>query len=142
MTPEELDWAIGREALRICEERPGGLKFRELAQTAARLAREGYTPPEPVDPYLLVVVREIVAKVFEEKGWHDAAGQARKGQTDKGATLIAALDAYNAGREAEAERAKVLVETLEAINEHYDIQVRKEASDALKAYRARKEAGR
>ncbi len=53
MTPEELDWAIGREALRICEERPGGLKFGELARTAARLAREGWTPPEPVDPDVL-----------------------------------------------------------------------------------------
>ena len=63
------------------------------------VVREGWTPPPPVDPDLLAV-REIVAKVFDEKGWRDAAGKARKGRSDKGATLLAALAAYKAGKEA------------------------------------------
>jgi hypothetical protein len=108
MKPEELDKATADEAWRIMEE------GQDVAVIAARLAREGYRPPEPVDPDVLVV-REIVAKVFDEKGWRDAAGEARKGQTDKGATLLAAFDAYKAGREQEQERAKVLVEPAEAI---------------------------
>ena len=64
-----------------------------------QVVREGWTPPPPVDPDLLVV-REIVAKVFDEKGWLDHAGEARKGQSDKGTTIRAALDAYKAGKEA------------------------------------------
>jgi hypothetical protein len=54
-----LDDARAVEALRLCEQRPGGLKFRELAQTAARLAREGWTPPPPVDPDLLAVQKML-----------------------------------------------------------------------------------
>jgi hypothetical protein len=39
MTNEELDDAVALEAVRICEGgKPMGLRFRELAQTAARLA--------------------------------------------------------------------------------------------------------
>ena len=93
MTHEELDKATADEAWRILEE------GQDVAVIAARLAREGWTPP-PVDPDLLVV-REIVAKVFDEKGWRDAAGEARKGQTDKGATLLATLAAYKAGKAAQ-----------------------------------------
>ena len=99
MTPEELDWAIGREALRICEERPGGLKFGELARTAARLAREGYRPPPPVDPDLLAV-REISAKQFEGAEAVVSA-DIRLGKYDGDAVLICALAAYKAGKAAQ-----------------------------------------
>jgi hypothetical protein len=75
MTNEELDWAIGREALRICEERPSGLKFGELARTAARLAREGWTPPErPVDPDLLAV-RRLLAEEYPRLAKEMLAGE-------------------------------------------------------------------
>ena len=100
MTEDELkaarlDDARALEALRICEKRPSGVTFRELAETAARLAREGWTPP--VDP-------DAVA--FRE-WWESKASTHRP------------RDAYLAGarmaREQEQERAKVLVEPAEAI---------------------------
>ena len=47
MTPEELDKAAGREAWRLLEE------GQDVAVIAARLAREGYKPPPPVDPDVL-----------------------------------------------------------------------------------------
>jgi hypothetical protein len=85
MTPEELDEATADEAWRLLEE------GQDVATIAARLAREGYTPPEPVDPDLLA---------FRE--WIDRNDRANH------------KDAYLAGarmaREQERERAKVLVE--------------------------------
>ncbi len=47
MTNEELDKATADEAWRIMEE------GQDVAVIAARLAREGWTPPEPVDPDVL-----------------------------------------------------------------------------------------
>ncbi len=132
MTPEELDKATGREAWRQWLEGVSGEitltveNFREVATVAARLRREGWTPPKPVDP-----------DVQAFRKWRAGA---------KVGELQEPVDAYLAGarmaREQEQERAKVLTETLEAINEHYDIQVRKEASNGLAAYRAGKEAAR
>jgi len=47
MTPEELDKATADEAWRLLEE------GQDVAVIAARLAREGYKPPPPVDPDVL-----------------------------------------------------------------------------------------
>ena len=47
MTNEELDFQRAKEALHRSND------FQEAALVAARLAREGWTPPEPVDPDLL-----------------------------------------------------------------------------------------
>ena len=47
MKPEELDKATADEAWRILEE------GQDVAVIAARLAREGYRPPPPVDPDVL-----------------------------------------------------------------------------------------
>jgi hypothetical protein len=47
MTPEELDKATADEAWRLLQE------GQDVAVIAARLAREGWKPPEPVDPDLL-----------------------------------------------------------------------------------------
>ena len=47
MKPEELDKATADEAWRIMEE------GQDVAVIAARLAREGYMPPKPVDPDIL-----------------------------------------------------------------------------------------
>ena len=96
MTPEELDKARADEALRICEGRPLGLRFRELAIIAARLARENWTPPPPVDPDV-VAVREISAKQFEGAEAVVSA-DIRLGKYDGDAVLICALAAYKAGK--------------------------------------------
>jgi len=54
MTPEELDEARAKEAYREwCEDGCQGDDTIDVAAIAARLAREGWKPPEPVDPDLL-----------------------------------------------------------------------------------------
>jgi hypothetical protein len=88
MTPEELDKATADEAWRILEE------GQDVAVIAARLAREGYTPPEPVDPDSMR---------FDE--WVAAGG----GATQRAAFLAGARMA----REQEQKRAKVLVDYLD-----------------------------
>jgi hypothetical protein len=69
MTPEELDEATGREAWKQWLEGRDYSdvaltvdNFREVATIAARLRREGYTPP-PVDPDLLAV-RRLLAEEY------------------------------------------------------------------------------
>lgn len=48
MTDEELDRARSQEAHRMWTDgRPDGYNF-DVAATAARLAREGWTPPDPL----------------------------------------------------------------------------------------------
>jgi hypothetical protein len=49
MTPEQLDEATVKEAKRLTDA-AGLCDWPSVAQTAARLAREGWTPPESVDP--------------------------------------------------------------------------------------------
>jgi hypothetical protein len=90
MTPEELDKATADEAWRLLEE------GQDVAVIAARLARQGYRPPEPVDPDVLAY-----------REWIDRNDRANH------------KDAYLAGarmaREQEQERARALVEPAEAI---------------------------
>jgi len=93
MTPEELDKATADEAWRLLEE------GQDVAVIAARLAREGYRPPEPVDPDLLAV-REISAKQFEGAEAVVSA-DIRLGKYDGDAVLICALAAYKAGKAAQ-----------------------------------------
>lgn len=52
MTNEELDNAREIEAIRIYDLEQHNPKGHGVARIAARLAREGWTPPEPVDPDL------------------------------------------------------------------------------------------
>jgi len=93
MTHEELDKATADEAWRLLEE------GQDVAVIAARLAREGWKPPEPVDPDLLVV-REISAKQFEGAEAVVSA-DIRLGKYDGDAVLICALAAYKAGKAAQ-----------------------------------------
>jgi hypothetical protein len=93
MTPEELDKATADEAWRLLEE------GQDVAVIAARLAREGYRPPPPVDPDLLAV-REISAKQFEGAEAVVSA-DIRLGKYDGDAVLICALAAYKAGKAAQ-----------------------------------------
>jgi hypothetical protein len=53
MSNEELDKARAKEAWRIYDGGIYGAGYERLAAIAARLAREGWTPPEPVDPDVL-----------------------------------------------------------------------------------------
>jgi hypothetical protein len=93
MTNEELDEATADEAWRLLDE------GQDVALIAARLAREGWTPPEPVDPDL-VAVREIVAVAFENANSTATAKGARLGTYDAEPLVLAALAAYKAGRAA------------------------------------------
>ena len=61
MTHEELDKATADEAWRLLEE------GQDVAVIAARLAREGWTPPEPVDPDVLAY------REWKKKKWPSAA---------------------------------------------------------------------
>jgi hypothetical protein len=132
---------------------PTNEQIVEEAERRARAARAKRSPPNwSVTDYVIEVVREgwkppldpdliAVQKALRET--HPESVAAWGNQTSLWTAAYAAeaiLAAYKAGREAEAERARVLVETLEALNEHYDIQVRKEASNALAAYKAGKTA--
>ena len=95
MTPEELDKARGDEALRL--HNGPHTNGASIATIAARLAREGWTPP--ADPDLLVV-REISAKQFEGAEAVVSA-DIRLGKYDGDAVLICALAAYKAGKAAQ-----------------------------------------
>jgi hypothetical protein len=92
MTNEELDEARAKEALRIWTAEDGV----SHAVVAARLAREGWTPPEPVDPDILA---------FRE--WCKSALYSA---ADDSMTAQAYLAGARMAREREQERAKVLVE--------------------------------
>jgi hypothetical protein len=107
MTPEELDEARAIEAQRrwAHSEQTGSSSW----VIAARLAREGWTPPEPVDPDL-IAVREIVAREWEK--WalahfpaaapsFDAPEATRSGKCDGDLNFIVALAAYKAGKAAQ-----------------------------------------
>jgi len=94
MTNEELDRARAEEALRIWTG--SNAHGKTLAMIAARLAREGWTPPEPD----VLVVREIAAKSYDEAGAAGIAREFRSGGFDKTTVFCVALAAYRAGRAA------------------------------------------
>ena len=95
MTPEELDRARAGEAWRICNTK----SFFEESPTiiAARLAREGWMPPPPVDPDVLavrkVLARPEVGSSVNSKGY-------LAGEYDHERSFQMALAAYKAGKEA------------------------------------------
>ena len=113
MTPEELDKATADEAWRLLEE------GQDVAVIAARLAREGYTPPEPVDPDSMR---------FDE--WVAAGG---------GATQRAA---FLAGARMARERAQVVSDALvEALDDYGNWDYcDKELRQIIDNYKAGKEA--
>jgi hypothetical protein len=99
MKPEELDKATADEAWRLLEE------GQDVAVIAARLAREGYTPPPPpVDPDV-----ELAMTIARSK--HSELADVRAVEATAGSVLAG----IKAGREQEQKRAKVLVEPAEAI---------------------------
>ncbi|MFN9042934.1 MAG: hypothetical protein ACK5Y7_02505 [Betaproteobacteria bacterium] len=95
MTNEELDEA------RVRAERIRRRRF------AARLAREGWTPPEPVDPDVLAF-REWGAADSEADGWTGGATLHRQGHFDLSETAQAYLAGARMATEREQERAALL----------------------------------
>lgn len=110
MTPEKLDEARAKEAVRIWSSQP--LPSGEVsapAAIAARLAREGWTPPKPVDPDLLAF-REFASKAARSAS---LAESYRDGDMDSCASAYLFLAGARMAREQERERAKVLMECVE-----------------------------
>lgn len=104
MTNEQLDEARAMEGVRLwqlCRDVNGPAH----AVITARLAREGWTPPEPVDPDLIAVL-EFLSKRHPGSNYYH-------GETAKTDALTqTCLAAYKAGRNQERERAKGLVDLL------------------------------
>ena len=112
MTPEKLDEARAKEAVRIWSSQP--LPSGEVsapAAIAARLAREGWTPPKPVDPDLLAF-REFASKAARSAS---LAESYRDGDMDSCASAYLFLAGARMAREQERERAKVLLDQAKAI---------------------------
>jgi hypothetical protein len=112
MTPEEqLDEARGEEAVRLwdyVEDGPARPGRGAIATIAARLAREGWTPPEPVvDPDVLAF-REWGAADSEADGWTGGATLHRQGHFDLSETAQAYLAGARMATEREQERAALL----------------------------------
>ena len=105
MTHEELDKATADEAWRLLEE------GQDVAVIAARLAREGWTPPEPVDPDVLAYREWEVGK----PATRDFREEVLAGKWDRSASAIGFLAGARMARKQEQERARVLVEPAEAI---------------------------
>jgi hypothetical protein len=106
MTPEELDEARAKEAVRLFDHVEDGYSLvghsrHTIANIAARLAREGWTPPEPVDPDVLAF-REWGARRFGA----NTASAYRLGDCDDTAIAHAYLAGARVAREQEQERAR------------------------------------
>ena len=99
MSPEELDEATVKEARRRWLSTPAlrihGTLGEDAPFIAARLAREGWTPPEPVDPDL-VAYREWASKKWgggafahdgEAECYLAGARMARKQEQERSKTL-------------------------------------------------------
>ena len=93
MTNEELDRARGEEATRLWKD-DGISPFVQVI--AARLAREGWTPPEPIVDPDLVAAREWTKGVWGGSIW---AFQVEAGMHDKHDVAQAFLAGIKHGRE-------------------------------------------
>ena len=100
MTNEELDNARAEEAWNIYNREHSG----DVSAIAARLSREGWTPPAPVDPDL-VEAREIVAQLYDVS-WPERANYIRMGRQDNNVENVSALAGIKRGRALAAAEAK------------------------------------
>ena len=114
MTPEELDKATADEAWRLLEE------GQDVAVIAARLAREGWKPPEPVDPDVLAY-REWGSKI-ENAAYREAV---LAGEWDHCFAAKAFVAGARMARAQEQERAKVLVDYLDEASGSWAISSRR-----------------
>lgn len=101
MTDADLDEARANEAWEQLN-RTGWPHEAAVAVVAARLAREGWTPPAPDDP-LLPEAREILVKT-----WANADTKARvvQGDFDNNLTLLCALSGLRRGIELGKEQER------------------------------------
>lgn len=119
MTPEQLDQARAAEANRRSPDIYG---FRQQLVLAARLAREGWTPPEPeVDPDLLAARVWLKANTTHCHSYVDA------GSADDLQTARAYLAGATRGREGTAE----LAASLEGLLKYGTFHFRDRAKKAL-----------
>lgn len=109
MTPEELDEARGIEAQRrwMTEGQTGSSSWA----VAARLAREGWTPPEPVDPDVLAFGDWYVSQ-DGKPGLRDAylagAHMAREQAAAVSDALVEALEDYGNWDYCEKELERII----------------------------------
>lgn len=87
MTDEELDSARAKEAIETCAAKTMFTDVIGIAITAARLAREGWTPTDPD----LIEARECAALYWEALGCPADARRARDGDFDKVGAVQSAL---------------------------------------------------
>lgn len=106
MTPEQLDEARAKEAVREADEADRYFTHFEIATLAARKARENWTPPEPVDPDLLAF-REFASKAARSAS---LAESYRDGDMDSCASAYLFLAGARMAREQERARSKTLGE--------------------------------
>ena len=64
-----------------------------LSDYVIEVMRENWTPPDPVDP-ALIVAREVLAVEWEKKSYPHHADAARKGRYDAEVPILAARAAY------------------------------------------------
>lgn len=107
MTDDQLDQARADEALRICREDADkrGVPYAAIlpayfASTAARLAREGWTPPDP----LLLEARRIMAAYCQDT--HGAPYAYMSGSADDGPWVQVALLGVRRGIELGREQER------------------------------------
>jgi hypothetical protein len=109
MTNEELDAAVAREAERRWREAGGAVglvrSLSEVATIAARLRREGWTPPEPVDP-AVEAYREWELSKIVNVACREAV---LAGRWDRSVTAIGFISGFRMARERERERAGMLI---------------------------------
>jgi hypothetical protein len=147
MSPEELDRATADEAWRLWQIQ--GADHPQPAVIAARLAREGWKPPKPVDPDVLAY------REWKKKKWPSAAEFIDGGVWDENPDALGFLAGARMAREQEQERARVLVEPAEAIVNRavrgtgsndlrwpHILKAARRLEKGLTAYKAGKEAGK
>lgn len=102
------------------------------------VVREGWTPPEPVDPDVLAY-REWAKSKNENATYREAV---LAGRWDHCPAAIGFLAGARMAREQEQERAKVLLKALYGIRKHGDDFEAGVAQAAIDTYKAGKEAGK
>jgi len=115
MSPEELDEARAKEAWRMWEKvKPSLSEDNDVALFAARLARENWTPPEPVDPDLLAF------REWAEKMWPLCAGATRRGDIPDVLLRDTFLAGARMAREQFAPREREMLAVLEEFSRDCD----------------------
>ena len=127
-TYEQIEY----EAHRRFDENP----CTPLAHFIIEVTREGWTPPEPVDPDMLAYREWEVGK----RGTRDFREEVLAGKWDRSASAIGFLAGARMAREQEQERAKVLVGAISEMRRRFPYLVGDTARDTLAAYKAGKAA--